>query len=978
MRVIFLIFTIFYSSVLYAQNTLKVKQYTTAEGLSQNSINDILEDQAGYIWLASQDGLNRFNGKYFTHFRHNKSDSFSISDNFITRLILDDSGRIWMCTRNFINVYNTKTGRFHKLKIMNENSLSFQIIKSGAYFYLQLTIGTVIEIFRINQSEKFTDAYIDIEKIGQRVNKVNPKKTFSIIPISQDSLWFLSEDLSFLYPSYTDANWDYYFSQDNQTTGLLQWNDTATLVSDLNNIISINPTNKHITVLQSNKGTYDFIPYADDSIWIATNTGLYASSFSNFNVQPIDFEGYNLKNVIFHSLFKDSFGQYWFGTANHGVFVYHAQNQQFQYLSVDAIDHPFVRDVLNEKGNFWMATDLGLFVRYKTGIINKYFQGKKLTGIYLQDQTIYTGTNDGMIYLINHNNLTIDSIYLGKSAEITDFISYNNKIYITSYIGLFQWNPELKSIQQISVEFENFTSYFFTGYVDRNNQLWLGHSDGCSQLANGIWKHYRYADDTNKSPNFNFVSDFAEDQNGGLWMATYGGGLSKLNTDNTFNHFSRENGLINDVVYSMVADQLGQFWLTTNAGITRFDPISLKAVNFDLNTGLKNYNFGISNMVFTSQNTILLGTSDGVVQFDPLNLKPFSIPPRMYWSEIMVNFEAEELYNTPLILNSNRDILSVRFDGLKFDLINDVHYSYKLETESVWIPLPDQLDRIIYNSIPFGNHQLMVRASSKGGHFEDNILTLDVKVLPPMWQRWYFILLASLMLLLLIAVITFYFSRVRIKKKLAELEMKEKVREERERISRDLHDSVGTHFAYIISKLDYLNLTWGQEILADKKDYLSKLTEFSRNGMRMLRETIWVLEQEEVDATGFKRKIEDHLTQCLSHHSIEHHFHFASLFPKINSRTAHHVFRIVQEAISNSIRHANPTTINVDLTFDSSTTVQLSIEDNGTGFDVAASQVANGENYGIKNMMTRASEISALLTIHSDDLGTRLTIISKK
>jgi len=977
MRVIFLVFTVSFNLLLSAQSTLKVKQFTTAQGLSQNSVNDIVEDQSGYIWVASQDGLNRFNGKIFKHFRHNKADSFSISDNFITRLLLDDSGRIWMCTRNFINVYDSASDRFHKLKIHNKNSIAFQLIKNGDYFYLQLIVEGVIKVFSIHQSEKFTNAFVDIEKISQQIINIDTHQSLSMLPTGADSLWLLNIDTSIQFPSYTKTKWDYPFFQDNQGIGLLHWNDTLTFLSDLNNIIAVNTKKKHVTVLHEKMSGYDFIAVDDDSIWIATNIGLFSSSVSKFNIHPVYFEGFNSTNVIFHCLFKDSYGQFWFGTANHGLFVHHTQSSQFQYLLI-ADDNPFIRDVQSVNGDIWMATDLGLNVRYKSGKTQRYFQGKKFTGINIHDQTIYAGTNEGMIHLINPENAEMDSIFLGKQAEITDIIPYNDNIYIISYSGLYEWNLDKGAIREFKKEFELITSYFLTGYVDQKNQLWVGHSSGCSKLTNHVWKHYQYVENSNQSPNFNFVSDFAEDQNDELWMATYGGGLSKLNDDDSFSHFTSENGLINDVVYSMVADEMGFFWLTTNAGITRFDPIKLKAVNFDINAGLKNYNFGISNMVLTPEQKIMSGTSEGVIMFDPNKVKPYSISPRMYWSEIMVNFERKILKSAPIILNSNRDVLSLQFDGLKYDLNHDVQYSYKLETENKWIPLPDQLDRIIYNSIPYGNHQILLKATSKGGHFEETVLTLDINVLTPYYKRWYFILIISILLFSIIGAAIYYYSQIKLKKKLAALEMKEKVRQERERISRDLHDSVGTHFAYIISKLDYLNMTWGQELMTEKKEYLSKLTEFTRSGMRMLRETIWVLDQDEVDAEGFKRKIEDHLTQCVSHQSIEYQFHFTCTFPKINARIAHNLFRIIQEAVSNSIRHADPSKIYVNLNFESPSIIHLAIEDDGKGFDTVHAQSAKAENYGIRNMKTRATEIAAQLNISSNKSGTKLTIISKK
>ena len=197
------------------------------------------------------------------------------------------------------------------------------------------------------------------------------------------------------------------------------------------------------------------------------------------------------------------------------------------------------------------------------------------------------------------------------------------------------------------------------------------------------------------------------------------------------------------------------------------------------------------------------------------------------------------------------------------------------------------------------------------------------------------------------------------------------VQQERERISRDLHDSVGTHFAYIVSRLDYLYLGWDKGKVTDKKGYLTNLSDFARSGMRLLRETIWALNEKEVSAEGLKAKVEDYLKLCFNEGDTAYHFHFKSDQTKLNSGIALHCFRIIQETVSNCLKHAEASIFEIDLQFEGHQ-LTLLVSDNGKGFAVETS--SKDGHYGLSNLKKRAADLNGSFDILSDEDGTKIRI----
>jgi signal transduction histidine kinase len=173
--------------------------------------------------------------------------------------------------------------------------------------------------------------------------------------------------------------------------------------------------------------------------------------------------------------------------------------------------------------------------------------------------------------------------------------------------------------------------------------------------------------------------------------------------------------------------------------------------------------------------------------------------------------------------------------------------------------------------------------------------------------------------------------------------------------------------------LDYLHLGWNLPQIQDKKAYLEKVNDFARSSMRMLRETIWALNQAEVSSSSLKSKIQDYARLCLHQERIQFHFKFDASIEQINSSVALNCFRIIQEALSNTMKYAEARNFWLEMHFDS-TRFKLKIKDDGKGFQMEEAQKLKG-HYGLKNMKMRATDMKASFDISADSDGTNIEIM---
>ena len=953
-------------------------QLTTENGLPQNSVNQIMQDLDGYIWMATQDGLSRYNGHDFLNFRPDSKDSFAISDNFIIQIVEDEFEMLWIRTRNAVNVFEKSSGRFYKID--NDHPIysqpSYLVHHEGSMYTgwtFQDSSWVIPTDIALKAKQKVQD--LGVEKAGGILDKkviINHKDQLITLGNRYMSVSKGGETEFLQIPEFevgfTHVNYDFlidngmfYFHGDNTSYDL----DMST--GELKGL-------EFPTVLSG-------IAMVEGQIWVGSEDGIFERKQDSFERLSL-FAGFE-ENLQVHDLFTDSNGLLWIGTANQGVLIYNPTSQNFQYTfpnELDDLADQHVWSISESDDSKVIGTNAGLLIMSKrSGNIKTFARDKKFTAVHIDSEgTVWAGTGSGYLYfkpkgspdfkLVFETSERLDFTVFKETQEVLWIGSYSSLLQVEKPIGK---NPLVRYVNEIG------RKYVMSLYTDTSNQLWIGYNNGISiLLPDKSTVEIPYVSGSPKSPNFNFVSGIQE-VNGRMWLSTYDGGLSRMNADSTFTHFTESNGLANNVLHALGKDDNNMLWMTSNGGLTKFDPTSQEFVNFGKGNGLISTNFSICSMS-KYDSTFHIGTIDGALAFNPGQLPSIQKSPKILIEKLEVNYEhtpfPEDFDKEGLVFTADDKVFTLDFTALHFANPKDVTFEYKLQGfNENWVRANTGQRSLAYSSLPSGSFLLSIRALSESNKFSPSLLEIPIEILPPFWLKPTFYIPAILAFMTLVIGLVYSISRRSLKARVRELETREKVQRERERISRDLHDSVGTNFAYIISKLDFLYLGWSNEKIVDKKDYLRNVMDFARAGMRTLRETIWALDQAELETSGLKAKIGDYLRLCFTDENIELEFHFDSNSETINSSLALNSFRIIQEAVSNSIKHGFPKKVSIHMQIESEQQFELVIVDNGKGFDVDRDQSKNGR-YGLKNMEIRAKEIGAHYSLESSDSGTKIRI----
>ena len=278
-----------------------------------------------------------------------------------------------------------------------------------------------------------------------------------------------------------------------------------------------------------------------------------------------------------------------------------------------------------------------------------------------------------------------------------------------------------------------------------------------------------------------------------------------------------------------------------------------------------------------------------------------------------------------------------------------------------------------YSNLPPGAFTLVVNAFYKNGALAAEALEISVIVHPPFYAKWWFRLFVLAAIIILVAASVRYYSFVKFQRKLAELKTKERILKERERISRDLHDSVGSQPTYMIGSLD--NLAYKSESVLDSEN-MNELSDFACGTMQQLREAIWVINKDVISLYDFRLKLEDHCAKMLVNSAIEWQ---VSLFGNVNYEiepgTALHIFRICQESIHNTVKHAQAKKMDIVIKANAENSVELVIKDDGVGFDISERKMGH---YGLDNINERVQEMGGKIAWKSErNKGTEISILLK-
>lgn len=638
---LFLLLPIVFQTISHPQHqTISFQNYTTRNGLSTNKINSVLQDKLGFLWFATEDGLNRFDGHEFKVYRNIPGDSLSISSNNIWSIFEDDNGDIWIGTKTGeLNRYNYKSDSFSRWKIDNryneENGITSIFIDSNKNIWLGTYRNGLYLFNAVNGSFK-----------NWNYNPNDPDG------ISNNYITKIVQDLNghFWISTYNGLN---KFEPRNLNKPFTKFyhkpNDKESIDNNLVWSVSISEFNQN-------------------EIYIGTAKGLATININDLSVKRISvpFEseipfGNSVSSVLEDNISEESI--LWLATYG-GLVKYNIQSETAErFLSSETIPGSIVSNQINKlykdrSGVLWVITESGISLwTPKTAKFNPFYsKGINFGDIYSiskknintfelsSDKRLWIGSSDGLYsvsFMQNMVSIRNHSFFKGKnvwSLRSDD----SNRLWVGTYgHGLFLYNINSEKAEQIEIKSPTFQTnaynYVKSLCTDKNGNLWVGFwGGGIARIRNGIYDIRINESNNNLSLRNNDVWAIHQDRKGRIWIGTNGGGLNLVDDYDkiTFLRLGKstgeKNALSSNDIYSIFESSFSNndetvLWVGTSAGLNKLvvndshkdlrDAISdIKITNYTINDGLPEN--VIKSMVEDFEGSIWISTNSSISKFD--------------------------------------------------------------------------------------------------------------------------------------------------------------------------------------------------------------------------------------------------------------------------------------------------------------------------------------------------------------------------
>jgi ligand-binding sensor domain-containing protein len=755
------------------------ERFDVENGLSSNWVRDIAQDKNGYIWLATSDGLNRFDGYTMKTYQKNEEDKKSIIDNYIRCLFVDKENLLWVGYNGGISRYDAdKDGFSHfvnnpnNINSLSSNKISDITCDSKGDLWIATKDNGICSLDKSTYNFK---SYRNNEK-----EEINYQ--FSLHCDRKDRLWIGTYNVGV---SLFDTKTKKYISFGSEGNGLekgyimslyedkdgtiwagtsgsgLYFFDEKTNRFVLNNSV---PKDKVVVSLcQDNQG----------NLWVsAENSGLYILDLKNNTAIHLLHNKY-IANGIGHNsintIIKDMNDNMWLGTFASGVNLYKAQNNRFGHVFNDPINPNSLchNSVLcfteDSEKNLWIGTDDGGLNKYNsaTGKFELYTKEKSnslksnvVTSVYEDKQkNIWVGTYLGGIHKMNKKDESFKQNLAGYSfGSILE--DNESNLWLGGWRdGLFLYNRNddtYKTFKQIENDptslSDNFVYYV---YEDKNNVLWVCTSVGLNRMDDKkSGKFRRFMNDPGNSNSLagNIVYHCFEDSKGRFWIGT-SAGLCQMNRDSIkFVTYKEKHGLANNNVLGILEDKDGNLWMSTNKGISCFNPETKVFKNYNKSDGLQSNQFNVKAQYKLSSGELLFGGINGYNRFNPSDITINKNLPTVAIKDVQAFDNGGKDGLKKDILNPNKEIVlkysqsNLMFDFVAFNYTNTkkVKYAYKLDGfDSDWKYI-DAPTPVNYTNLDPGTYSFKVKAANEDGLWNEAGTQITVTINPPFWASWWF------------------------------------------------------------------------------------------------------------------------------------------------------------------------------------------------------------------------------------------------
>jgi ligand-binding sensor domain-containing protein/signal transduction histidine kinase/DNA-binding response OmpR family regulator len=968
------------------------RNYQVNQGLSENSVHSIIQDNQGFMWFGTKDGLNRFDGRTFKVFKDDLSDEHSIGNNFTRTLFQHHDGTIWVGTDNGVYIYNPINEQFTFLDVStaDEKSIESTVTSICSDADNSMWIGTMTNgVFRYNELTHELNHY----STNEEQNSLHSDVVWKVYKDRSGTIWigtrrglsrFNKETESFF--TYNDTSQPNGLSDTEILTiyedhdGDLWLGTWAGGLSRLNRSSNTFKTwfdNDHSTYISHIRAIYE---YDKDQLLIGADDGLYLFNKVTEAYQRIDDpkDIHSLSDQNVYAITKDTEGGLWIGTYFGGVsyvsplskyIAHHYPNHSPNSMSGKAVSQ-FIED---DSGNLWVATEDG-------GL--NYFNRKNQTfKVFLPDDNKESISYHNIHSLLHDG----DHLWIGTFSRGIDVFDVRNNIFenyrhdqnniqtidddcifalyktrkgdilVGTPYGLSRFIPERNYFERV----QQVRAFVYSMAEDHLGNLWVTTYD------KGI---YRYIESENKWYNYVHNPRFSNtigsnkviavylDNQQRLWFGTEGRGLYRYNYESDdFTGIDETHGLPNNVVYGILDDTYGNIWVSTNGGLSVINPVSLMIKTYTSSDGLQSNQFNYRSSYKSSDGTFFFGGINGFNSFKPDNLKiNEQVPPVRITGIELLDVDAHQKKgfrlnqdsrnHKKITLKHNQASIRINFVSLSYLAPSKNEYAYRMDFYNTqWIPASKNPEAT-YINLPPGKYTFRVRGSNNDGIWNDAGDSLEIVILPPFWRTTFASVLYAIIILALFTLAFNYYDKQSKAKHKENLKIyKEKKEEEAYRSKINFFTTVAHEIRTPVSliKAPLECIINSRELSSETKDNLLVIEKNSEQLIQLVNQLLDFRKIEEntyplnLTHTNISKLIQDicfRFKPTINRANIKLHVEIPEqeIFANVDREA---MTKIINNLLANALKYTK-SFINISLSVDQANEhLQITVADNGEGID---------------------------------------------
>jgi len=1004
------------------RDDIQFSHISTNEGLSQTRVAQIIQDDDGFLWFATQYGLNRYDGYKFKVFVSDPTRKNSLGCVYIYSLFKDREGTVWVGCEHGVYRFDKVTETFRHYPIEGDVADGLPVIVSNVSqdHTGALWLSTGNGLYRLDPATGRTTAYrhdplnpsslssndvrfaaedsshrfwvatgvsgVSLEEFDRESGKVVLR-----IPVTSDRLGLSDVGVAF-YEDHFGVFWIIY-------TTIGPGSGLAVLDRATNTLTrySIYDRNSRRELAG---GVQAVVEDQKKELWFATSEGLLRFNreqrmFYRYRHHPGDPDSLPEDRVI--SLCADREGNVWAGLHALAPAFFRSGTPSFTPLlrrpsNPNSLGETFVNAIYeDQQGLLWIGTT-GALIRIdrESGQYTSY----PPPGLALSDDIIaitedrsggfWIGSFGGGLSRFDrssgryktYRHHASDPSSLSDDVVSRVLVDSSGAMWLTTWNGLDRFDPVTERF--VVYRFDT-RSQYFNVTEDHDGSLWIGGSTGLTRFEPNTGRVVRFSHKPNDpgSLSDNLVANVHIDQPGTVWVGTQNG-LNKLNrSTGTFAHYYASDGLPVNDISCILEDQAGKLWISTARGMSKFDPLTKTFENFSTAEGLPATDLTGWDACFkAASGEMFFGGFSGGIAFYPEKVGHTAYIPPIVLTDFRLSGNSVEIgpqsilkksisYESDITLPYRQRVFSITFAALNYLNPAGARYRYKLEgLDGQWNEAGSDRRLATYTTLPAGRYTFRVQGAISGGAWGEPGVKLGITILPPWWATWWFRTLCAVTAVSLLS--TLYLLRVRYMTRQYNLRLDARVNE-RTRIARELHDTLLQSFHGLLLRFQTVADLLPARAVEAKQIVLSAVDQTAQ-AITEGRDAVQGLRASAIETTDFAEELRT-LAESAAAESgndsvllcVQAQGAPRALHPIVRDE----IYRIGGEALRNAFRHAGATRIQVELRYEARR-LQLAIRDDGKGIDA---QLVNEERYGgrfgLRGMRERAKLIGGRLEIWS-------------